>query len=280
VIELNAILAENHATITYQSVKIHYESYMNPLFQNKPVLILIHGFLSSTFSFRKLIPYLTKHYSVIAIDLPPFGKSQKCRRFIYSYENFAKIIEQLIEDLQIERSVLIGHSMGGQIALQVSKRRPDLIDKMVLLCSSSYLERAKPHLFYSSYLPFFSLILKNWLKRKGIRGNLSNVVYDKTLIDEVMINGYMQPFIDENIFRSLTRMIRDREGDLRSEEIKQIETPSLLIWGKEDRVVPLHIGKQLHTDLPNSELVVYNKTAHLLPEENAKDVYQDILNFL
>ncbi|TLS36430.1 alpha/beta fold hydrolase [Pseudalkalibacillus caeni] len=277
---MNLAERSNSYTIRLNNISVHYEWYENKEANDKPVFTLIHGFLSSTFSYRRLIPLLNRRYNVLALDLPPFGKSQKTKKFEHSYQNLSQVVIKLLENLAIEKSILIGHSMGGQIALNIAKNRPDLVSRLILLSSSGYMERSKLSLVYSSYLPFFSLGLKKWLEKQGVRKNLLNCVSDPNMIDEEMIQGYLQPFNDDNIFKSLTRMIRDREGDLSSEELKKITIPSLLIWGKEDRVVPLKIGKRLNRDLPNSKLIVYENTGHLLPEEKPNEVLENILSFI
>ncbi|WP_028401383.1 alpha/beta fold hydrolase [Ectobacillus panaciterrae] len=269
----------SHFTFSTYNITVHYELYNYEPPKQKPTYVLIHGFLSSTFSYRRLIPLLAQHGTVIALDLPPFGKSEKATHFTYSYRNLANIVIGLIEHLALPKVILIGHSMGGQISLYVSKLRPDLIHKTILLCSSGYLSRANLPLLYSSYLPFFHLYVKNWLVRKGVLHNLLNVVHDQALIDEEMMQGYAAPFDDDRIFQALTRMIRDREGDLQPFELQQIKTPSLLIWGEEDRVVPIDIGHRLHKDLENSHFISYEKTGHLLPEEKPMHVYENIMEF-
>lgn len=268
-----------HFTFSTRGITVHYELYQSFIEEEKPTFVLIHGFLSSTFSYRRLIPLLAQQGNVIALDLPPFGKSDKSYHFTYSYQNLATIVIELIEHLQTKNVILVGHSMGGQIALYVSKLRPDLIQKTVLLCSSSYLSRAKLPLIYTSYLPFFHLYVKNWIIRRGIVHNLMNVVHDHSLIDDEMKEGYSAPFYDNRIFPALTRMIRDREGDLSSTELQKIETPTLLIWGEKDRVVPVHVGHRLHKDLPNSKFISYENTGHLLPEEKPEHVYEEIMAF-
>lgn len=272
----------NQYTANISGINVFYEFHHDSLspFANKPTLVLIHGFLSSSFSFRRLVPLLTKDYTVLAIDLPPFGKSEKSKEFVYSYENMAKVVISLLEKLGINRTVLIGHSMGGQISLNISHQKPELVEKVVLLCSSGYLKRMHRSIIYSSRIPYFYLWLKYWLARQGPIKNLLNVVYDHSLIDDEMIAGYTEPFYDDQIFVALTRMIRDREGDLAAEILRKIDTPSLLIWGEEDKVVPVEIGRRLHKDLPNSKLITYKETGHLLPEEKPQHVHDNILDFL
>lgn len=75
-------------------VELYYEHYENP---GRQTLVCVHGFLSSAFSFRKLIPLLRNHYDIIAVDLPPFGQSEKSRTFVYTYANLAKLLIGLLE---------------------------------------------------------------------------------------------------------------------------------------------------------------------------------------
>ncbi|CAM3462238.1 alpha/beta hydrolase [Aeromicrobium ponti] len=257
---------------------VYYEYYKHE--SSRETLVLLHGFLSSTFSFRRLIPLLKTEFNVVSVDLPPFGKSGKSSQFVYSYENLAKTVIQLSEKLSFEKVTLVGHSMGGQIVLNVAHSKPELVDQAVLLCSSGYMKKMKPHLIFSSYIPFFYLYVKLYLQRSGVKQNLKNVVHDHSMIDDEMLYGYLSPFLEDDIFRALTRMIRDREGDLPPAALKRIETPCLLIWGEHDRVVPLHIGKRLNNDLKNSKLVVLKDTGHLVPEERPEDVLQHIKRFM
>lgn len=257
---------------------LYYEFYKHE--KSSPTLLLIHGFLSSTFSFRRLIPLLKEEYNILSVDFPPFGKSGKSKQYRYSYDNIAKTIVTLTEHLGIGKLVLIGHSMGGQISLNIAYLRPDLVQKAVLLGSSGYLARSKQSLILFSYLPFFHLFVKHHLAKSGVLKNLQNVVFDQRLIDEEMYEGYMEPFLNEDIFKGLTRMLRDREGDLPEAILHEIETPCLLIWGEKDKVVPLHIGKRLNNDLSHSKLIVLQDTGHLVPEERPNEVFQSIRLFL
>lgn len=259
-------------------VNVHYEVYERD--RLNPVIVLIHGFLSSSFSFRKIIPLLEKDFTIIAIDLPPFGKTEKSTKFVHSYTNMARVVIELIQALQISKAFLVGHSMGGQVSLNAAKQRPDLFEKVVLLCSAGYTKGVSPTLKFGSYVPYFYLCIKHWLASQGILKNLNNVVHDQSLIDQEMMDGYMEPFLDNRIFMALNRMIRDHEGDLPAEELKLIEQPSLLIWGNEDKVVPITIGERLRKDLPNSSFVSFKHTGHLVPEEKPEHVSEKIGNFI
>ncbi|MBU8805339.1 alpha/beta hydrolase [Bacillus subtilis] len=262
---------------TVDGVNVYYEHYQNP---GRQTLVCVHGFLSSAFSFRKVIPLLWDKYDIIALDLPPFGQSEKSRTFIYTYQNLAKLVIGILEHLQVKQAVLVGHSMGGQISLSAALQKPELFSKVVLLCSSGYLKRSHPSIIFGTHIPYFHLYIKRWLSKEGVMKNLLNVVHDKSLIDEEMIDGYGRPFQDEQIFKAMTRFIRHREGDLEPEQLKKMNKPALLIWGEEDRIVPMEIGKRLHADLPNSVLYSLGQTGHLVPEERPELVSEHIADFI
>lgn len=265
---------------TIENVSIYYEFFPNLSANDKPLLVFIHGFLSSSFCYRKLIPLLQKDFSILNIDIPPFGESDKRKNVLYSYTHMAFIVKSLIKKLKYSKAILIGHSMGGQIALYAAKNFPELIDQLVLLCSSSYLPKTKKSLRFATYLPFSTSWIKRRLASQGVSHNLLTCVHDHTLIDEEMIQGYEKPFKNKEIFHALKKFARDREGDLQKSELQQILTPTLLLWGEKDKVVPLHKGETLHKDLPNSKLIVYPNTGHLLPEEKPDQVKEDIIVFL
>lgn len=259
----------------YQEINgttLYYEFYQNP--SAKTTIICLHGFLSSCFCFRHLIHVLKQNYQIVTIDIPPFGKSGKSINFEYSYRNIARTLLKLLDVLEIETGTIMGHSMGGQIALYMINEQQHRFDKAILLASSGYLQRARRFAIFLSYLPIAHMLVKQHLIRTGgIQGNLEQVVHDKTLITEEMKAGYLEPFLkDEAIFRALAKMLRDREGDLPGEILRTITIPCYLIWGENDRIVPLSVGKRLADDLPNARLFIFKETGHLLPEEKPEEI--------
>lgn len=247
---------------------------------DKPPILLIHGFASSSYTFRKIIPLLEKQYSVIAVDLPGFGKSEKSTSFVYSTSNYAKVMLACMDEFQLTCAHIIAHSMGDQIALQMARISPERIKKLVLLNSSGYFRKAKRLAVYSSYLPLFDKFIYAYIHRKKVYDYLQNTLFNTQLINEELIYEFSKPLTEKNFYKSLIRLLRHREGDLSSYQLQDIHHPVLLIWGKEDRVIPLKVGQRLVNDLPDAQLITYEKTGHFITEERPKQIFNNILSHI
>lgn len=269
-----------HHSIKINGVKVYVELKGKPLTGTHPTLIMVHGYLSSLFSYRDLIPFLEQHFSILAFDLPGFGKSEKSKIFEHSLDNFAQTLLELLTYFNLENVVVVGHSMGGQIGLRAARMDPVRIQKVIGLSAAGYMGPVKKSLRMATKLPFFPIFLGVYFKRHDVEKTFRDVTFNPSIVTEAMMQGYIEPLKERAFYNSLTRLIQDREGDLSSQEIHEIAQPVLLLWGREDRIVPLSVGERLNQDLPNSTLKVFNETGHLLPEEKPKEVAKEILHFV
>jgi pimeloyl-ACP methyl ester carboxylesterase len=266
--------------ITKTTIKLsNMNIYCEYTISGKPPILLIHGLVASTYTFNSMIPLLKKHFSVIAIDLPGFGRSEKSQRFINSYENYAALIAACIDYFDLKEVYLAGHSMGGQISLYTAKLFPKKVKKLILLNSSGYLQPSSHWMKLLSYVPYFYLFIKRSVKKQGVKDTLEITLSDPSVITEEMIEEYSLPLNDKQFYKSLLRLVRYREGDLRSEQVQQITTPALLIYGEKDRIVSLNVGKKLKKDLPNAELLTYPDTGHLFTDEIPEKLAEQIRRF-
>ncbi|PLS02497.1 alpha/beta fold hydrolase [Neobacillus cucumis] len=251
--------------------------YCEYILNDKPPILLIHGFASSTYTFRRIIPLLQKKFSILAVDLPGFGKSEKSTSFVYSFQNYAKLMIECINKFGLANTYIVAHSMGGQIALNMAILAPEKINSLILLCSSGYLKPAKKPLIWISYLPFFEKFIHYYIGRKDVQDHLRNVFFNQELINDELIHEFGKPLTEKGFYKALIRLLRHREGDLLSHQLQNILVPTLLIWGEEDRVVPVEVGHKLVRDLPAAQLITYEKTGHLITEERPELVFKNIL---
>ncbi|WP_167577572.1 alpha/beta fold hydrolase [Ammoniphilus sp. YIM 78166] len=260
--------------------EVYYEYHRS--FSSSPAytIVLIHGFLACTYTFKKLVPFLQKNYDVYALDLLGFGQSEKGSRFRYSYRNYALLVTEFISKMRLQEVILLGHSMGGQIALHMALASPESVKGMILVGASGYLSKAHPLARAASYLPLARLWVKWWITRFKVKDVLATTFYDPSLIDEEMMEVYSKPVRDANFCDTLIGLLRYREGDLCQEELGRIKLPCLLIWGEEDQIVPLRKGIRLRQDLPHSTLVSLPNAGHQVIEEKTREVYSAIEEWL
>ncbi|KYG34873.1 hydrolase [Alkalihalobacillus trypoxylicola] len=267
------------STVFLLNSDVYYEYYKHPNKENRPVIIMIHGFLSSSYCFRKMVSLLQKDFNCLLIDLPGFGRSGKNRDFHYSFENYAKLVLTLAKLLHINQAILLGHSMGGQVALYMASQSPQFVHSLILLNSSAYLKKVKKAYYYATYFPFAPQIMRWWMAKKNYRETIEQVVFNRKMISNQIVEEYSRPFLDKEFYHSLLYLMRDREGDLTKEQLKTIQHPALILWGENDQIIPLHIGRKLSVDLPHNQFYSFKKTGHLLPEERPKEIVKHIHRF-
>ncbi|MED1562823.1 hydrolase [Alkalihalobacillus alcalophilus ATCC 27647 = CGMCC 1.3604] len=273
-------LVTEKKTVFLLEADVYYEYYYSESHKTRPVLVLIHGFISSSYCYRKMLPYLVKKFDCLLIDLPGFGRSGKSKGFRYSFDNYANLVLALTKLLKIREAILIGHSMGGQVSLYTALKDKKLVKAIVLLNSSGYLKKVKRSYYYASYLPFADRFVKWWIEKKDYEMAIRQVVYNQHIVNHDVVLEYSRPLQEKQFFRSMLYLIRDREGDLAKEQLQQITQPCLILWGDEDRIIPLKIGRQLARDIPNNTFYCLKKTGHLTPEERPKQVIKHIFQFL
>jgi pimeloyl-ACP methyl ester carboxylesterase len=257
-------------TVNGQQIHVHEEK---PERDRGPVAILIHGWSSSWFAVKPLLPLLNHRYHCYAIDLPGYGESPRLphRVTIDDYvELVAEFIRQVSDDAPV---VLIGHSMGGMISLTLAMRYPDLVERLVLVCPtiSGHLS-----MFINMFLAPFVLI-----QRVPILNLLVEVLEPQMFF---ITDQLLRPalFADqtglkmEDYVRIRADARRPGQGRIRAEcywamrhhdlrgklKQQQIKAPMLVIWGMEDNTVPLRDASIVAAELPEADLRIIPNAGH------------------
>lgn len=220
------------ATLYMQGTHVYVERWFHTAKKCRGTLLFIHGFLSSSFSFRQLLPSMPNDYDLLCFDLPGFGKSGKDKTFCYEFKNYATLLTELMELYDLNHVTLIGHSMGGQVALYTAKQTPERIDSLILLSASAYFHRVKKMVVCSSYIPFFSSILYSLGKNRDCKPFIGQLMFKKNAVTSEMVKEYGRPLKDRGFYHSITSLMRQREGDMSSSDLQSIKQRCLIIWGK------------------------------------------------
>jgi pimeloyl-ACP methyl ester carboxylesterase len=241
--------------------------------KGEPVL-LIHGFGASSYSWRHIIEPLSQKYRVIAVDLKGFGDSPKPRDNRYSVYEQARLVRNFILEKGLQNLHIIGHSYGGGVALvtsvYLSASHPNLQSSLTLIDSIAYPQDlpAFIEVLATPILgPLVSYAIPNTIQVKNL---LKKVYFSDALIPQSAIDHYADNLDKPNAkYAILTTAQQMLPADLQqlSENYASLAIPTLIIWSRDDEIVPLEIGERLHKTLPNSKMVILNGVGHAVQEE-------------
>ncbi|MEX2158690.1 MAG: alpha/beta hydrolase [Dehalococcoidia bacterium] len=241
-------------------------------------VVLIHGIFASTFSFRHTIPELAQQHRVVAVDLRGFGYTDMPEDAGYSLTAQATLVHQAMARLGIERAAVVGHSMGGDIAMRLALLHPESVTRLVLVDSVTEHEmsRARSGRFVR---PLLSLIAGLSLSTRSVRRGLRSAVHDPAHATDDVVAGYELPMHVKGRLRALGALIAHRHRDLPVEP-ERITQPTLVLWGEHDRWIPLERGQELARRIPNARLAVVRSAGHLPLEEQPVDTTKTLVEFL
>jgi len=243
-------------------------------------IILIHGFGASTFSFRHTIPELARHFRVIALDLKGFGLSERPPGGDYSLTAQARLVNEFMESTDIPRAAVLGHSMGGEVAMRLAINHPERVERLILVDSASGREvrhRAPGSRFLRPLLPVVALFTLH--SRRFRRLSLRSAVYDPAHLTPEVLDGYFRPTRIRGHLRGLGELMASRGNDPPLDP-SAIVQPTLILWGEEDRWLPVSQGQHLHEQICGSRMVIIPKAGHLPLEERPEESNRAILKFL
>ncbi len=258
--------------------------------KGKPVLLFIHGLSSNSDAWYRNIEELKKDFNCITLDLPGFGKSYKnADEFTASY--FAEILKEFIEKLKLKKITLVGHSMGGQASIRFASKYPEQLDKLILIAPAGIEE----------FTDFEGNAMKMVMNPKTIMATT-----DEQIDRNYLLNFYKMP-------KEADQMILDRKKIVKSSDFEahaiaiqksvtgmlddqviadlaKIKTPTLIIFGKNDMLIPnkyLHplltidaLSKTAQESIKNSKLVMIDEAGHFLQFEKPAEVNAEIKEFM
>ncbi len=251
-----------------------------------PVL-LIHGFGASSYSWRHIVEPLAQQYRVITIDLKGFGKSPKPRDNHYSVYEQARLVRNFILENDLKDVHIIGHSYGGGVALAtsiyLSTSHPGLQKSLVLMDSIAYPQEL-PGFVQILATPVLGPLLIHAIPNTfQVKNLLKKVYFDDDLIPQSAIDHYAdnlgQPHAKYATLTTVRQML-PRDLQQFSENYADLTIPTLIIWSKEDEIVPLAIGERLHKNIPHSKLIILSNVGHAAQEEKPSLVLPHLQQFL
>jgi len=250
-------------------------------------VLMIHGYGASAFSWRYWAPRLAERATVVLVDLKGSGAAPKPDDGRYRPEDQAELLHRLVLQRDLRRLTVVGHSLGGGIALLLALRLQDdeeaRLARLVLVASAAYEQRLPPFIGLARYrwigIALFRLLGARFVIRKVLR----SIVYDPHAVARNQVEGYAAPLNDTEARRALIdsalNLVPERIDALNA-RFSDLVVPALILWGRHDRVVPLWVGERLLEALPNATLHVFEKCGHMPAEEIPEESFVRLATFL
>jgi pimeloyl-ACP methyl ester carboxylesterase len=282
--------ADSHF-IQVNGLAVHYKIYGS----GEPVLILLHGFGASSFSWREVTGPLSQSGTVIAYDRPAFGLTERplpgpsgwTGENPYGAEANISLLFGLMDALKIQKAVLVGNSAGGTVAVQSALKNPARVSGLVLVDAAVY-----PGSRGNRFGLLAPVINTPQMSRLGpyfvrsIAGDqgtqyLRSAWHDPSKITDAITLGYRIPLRVENWDIALWEYTKAGPGneDL-DRHLKELKMPVLVIAGDDDQIIPTGLSVQLGGDIPGAKLAILPGCGHVPHEECPQAFLKAIRDFL
>jgi len=277
-------------------VSVYYRAQGDPA---NPPVILIHGFGGSTFTWRDTLPALASAgFYAVALDLPPFGLSDKSPDIDYTRSGMADLVARFMSKLGIERADIVGHSMGGAVTAQFAVRHPERVDRLVFVAGGVFeaMQPTDEEAAQSGASAALSL-LNSIDPRSPLAPSLLRVLVNERFFLNTIRSAYADPdMVTPEVAAGYARILQIQDAPVGFLAYVQAQeqfpitlsdlaaatqnTPVLLMWGDQDTWVTPRLADAMEAALANVRRVDFPGVGHLPMEEVVQPFNEALIAFL
>ncbi|WP_396911341.1 alpha/beta fold hydrolase [Mycolicibacterium sp.] len=243
-------------------------------------VVLLHGSgpgVSAWANWQHTIAPLAEHHRVLAPDVVGFGSTERPSDIRYSLRTWIDHVWGFLDALEIERTSIVGNSLGGRIALGMAAEHPERLNRMVLMGSPGLgMSPTEGLTALRAYQPSY----------QAMHDLLTNFfAVDPAIITPELVQIRYEASIAPGAYEAYRAMFFDpkhagSELGIEPDEVSRITTPTLIVHGREDRVIPLDVGINMLRALPNADLHVFSHCGHWTQIERASEFAALVDQFL
>jgi pimeloyl-ACP methyl ester carboxylesterase len=234
-----------------------------------PAVIFLHGFGSSLHTWEAWAAALGQDKRVIRLDLPGFGLTGADPAGDYTDARSIEVLVALMDKLGIERAAVVGNSMGGRIAWTFAARHPERVSKLVLISPDGF-ESAGLEYGKKPSVPSLLKLMQYALPKSMLRSNLRPAYADPRAMTDALVDRYYDMMLAPGVRGAIIARMQQTVLEKPEPLLARIQTPTLLLWGEQDRLIPIANAEDYLKAIPNVRLVRLPAVGHL-PQEEAPE---------
>ncbi len=246
-----------------------------------PPVILLHGFASSLYTWKDVLPALAAEHDVVVIDLPGFGGSGIPRPL--EGASYPGVVLAVMDRLGLARASLVGNSLGGSVAVAVAALRPDRVERLIVIDSAGFNFRARdrPLLLRLIAAPGVAAVAERLpVRRRLVAAGLRQVFFHDDLVTDERIDEYAAPLLRPGAVRAAAELL---SGPLVADFdglAARVRAPTLVVWGREDTWIPVAHAQRFTESIPGATAIVIEACGHTPQEEKPAEVAALLARFL
>jgi pimeloyl-ACP methyl ester carboxylesterase len=278
---------QNSKFMPILGMKVHYRD--EGVQTDSVPLILLHGMSSSLNTWDSVVLGLKGQKRVISLDLPGFGLTGPSHENAYNFDYYSKFIDSFTTRLNIKRFILVGNSMGGAISWNYALHNPKGLAKMVLIDAAGYPKKGESGSlgFTIASTPVINNLLLYATPKFLVRKSLETVYYDQARVTDAQVERFHDVAIREGnrgaallIFKGSFTGNSKRFLNSNVARIKDIKTPTLILWGDKDNLIGVNNVDNFLQDIQGSRAEIYKNVGHVPMEEVPGKVAASIAGFV
>jgi pimeloyl-ACP methyl ester carboxylesterase len=265
--------------MTIQGMSVHVRDE-GPRDDAEPI-VLLHGTSASLHTWDGWAAGLRGTRRVIRMDLPGFGLTGPHPSDDYRIDTYANFVVTVMDALGVRLATLGGNSLGGEIAWNTAALHPQRVRRLILVDAAGYpiVSDSVPLGFRIARTPGLKRVMEYILPRSVVAVSLRNVYGDPAKVGETLIDRYAELTLREGNRAALTKRLTTMQASDVS-RLSSIKQPTLVLWGRLDRLIPLDSGERFSRDIAGAELVVFDALGHVPQEEDPSATLAPVLRFL
>jgi pimeloyl-ACP methyl ester carboxylesterase len=247
--------------------------------RNAPVIIMIHGFGSSLYTWDAWANMLSTTWRVVRFDLPGFGLTGPDPTNDYSDERSLAVLAALMDRLEIAHATLVGNSIGGKIAWKFAVENPARVDRLVLVSPDGF---ASPGFEYGKKpdVPAMLRALPYVLPRYLLRMSLLPAYGDAAALSDSVVDRYRDMMLVPGVRAAMVARMEQVTVEDPVPLLGRIEVPTLLVWGEKDGMIPFANAYDYLKAIPRSSLAALPGLGHVPQEEAPSASIAPVIRFL